>query len=79
MITVLVKSLKKTYFEGKASSLTSLNDTGEFDILSEHANFISLIKKYVIIDKGLTSEQKLVVSNGVLRVKENKVEIFLEV
>jgi len=78
-MTVSIKSLKKTYFEGNACSLTSVNDMGEFDILPEHANFISLIKNYSIIDKDLKSEQKFVISNGILRVKENKVEVFLEV
>lgn len=79
MIAVSIKSLKKTYFDGKATTLTSLNETGEFDILSEHANLISLIRNYIIIDKGLKSEQKFMISNGILRVKENKVEVFLEV
>ena len=79
MMTATVRSLKKSYFDGKLVTFTSLNDTGEFDILSEHANFISLIRNYIIIDKGLPSEQKLVISNGILRVKENKVEVFLEV
>lgn len=79
MIAVSIKSLKKSYFDGKATTLTSLNETGEFDILSEHANLISLIRNYITIDKGLKSEQKFMISNGILRVKENKVEVFLEV
>ncbi|PIS22556.1 hypothetical protein COT50_01460 [candidate division WWE3 bacterium CG08_land_8_20_14_0_20_41_10] len=79
MIAVSIRSLKKSYFDGEAITLTSLNDTGEFDILSEHANFISLIRNYIIIDKGIKSEQKFVISNGILRVKENRVEVFLEV
>jgi F0F1-type ATP synthase epsilon subunit len=78
-LTVTIKSLKKLYFEGSALSITGLNDKGEFDVLPEHINFISLIKNYIIIDKGLKSEQKLVISNGILRVKENRVEVFLEV
>jgi len=78
-LNVLVKSRKKTYFKGDALSVTCLNDKGEFDILPEHANFISLIRNYIIIDKGLKSEQKFVISNGILRIKENKAEVFLEV
>lgn len=78
-LNVSVRSRKKTYFKGGALSVTSLNDEGEFDILPEHANFISLIRSYIVIDKGLKSEQKFVISNGISRVKENKVEVFLEV
>jgi len=78
-LTVAVKSLKKSYFEGNALSITSLNDKGEFDVLPEHTNFISLIRNYVIIDKGQKAEQKFVVSNGILRVKDNKVDVFIEI
>ena len=78
-IDASIRSLKKAYFEGEASSLTSLNDKGEFDILPSHANFITLIQNYIIVNKGQKSEQKFLISNGILRVKENKVEVFLEV
>jgi F0F1-type ATP synthase epsilon subunit len=76
-LTLAIKSLRKAYFVGGAASLTSLNTKGEFDILPEHANFISLIQSYIIVDKGLASEQKFMISNGILRAKENKVEVFL--
>jgi F0F1-type ATP synthase epsilon subunit len=78
-LNVSIRSKKKTYFKGGTMSVTSLNDKGEFDILPGHANFISLISKYVVIDKGQDSEQKFIISNGILRVRENTVEVFLEV
>jgi len=31
------------YFDGDVKAVTSKNDTGIFDILPEHSNFISLI------------------------------------
>lgn len=74
-----MRSRKKSFFAGKATSITSINDKGEFDILSQHANFISLIKNYVIFNKGMKSEQKFEIGTGVLRNKGNEVEIFLNV
>lgn len=78
-LNVNIRNRKRLYFEGKALTATCLNDKGEFDILPQHANFISLIRNYIILNKGTKGEQKFVVGTGVLRVKENKVDIFLDV
>jgi F0F1-type ATP synthase epsilon subunit len=44
LLQVRILSPKKTLFSGLASSLTSVNSSGKFDILAQHANFITLIK-----------------------------------
>jgi len=79
VLTVNIRSRKKSFFEGKTRTVTSLNDNGEFDILPQHANFVSLIRNYLVLNKGTKEEQKFVISTGVLRVKENKVDVFLDV
>ncbi len=58
-VDLSVKSRTKKYFEGQVKSVTAVNDTGEFDILPMHANFITLIKNFIIMDKGLPSEKKI--------------------
>ena len=78
-LNVNIRSRKKNFFTGKTFSVTSINNKGEFDILPLHANFISLIKNYVILSKGTENEQKFALSTGVLRVKENRVDVFLDV
>ena len=40
---LLVKSREGILYQGEVESMTSFNEKGEFDILSRHANFISLI------------------------------------
>ncbi len=50
-IRVRARSREEVTFEGEALALTSVNDKGKFDVLPNHANFISLIKDYVIIKK----------------------------
>ena len=60
-------------------SISGVNDKGEFDILPYHANFISLIKNYIYLNKGTEKEEKTLINKGVLRVKENKVDVFLEI
>lgn len=77
---VKVLSQFKTYFDGFAQSLSAENETGPFDILKGHANFISLLKPgEVRIKKLNNNEEKLDVERGIVRVNQNKVEVFLDV
>jgi F0F1-type ATP synthase epsilon subunit len=78
-LDVNIRSRRKSYFEGKTYSVSSLNDTGEFDVLPQHANFISLIRNQLILNKSAKDEQKFVISTGIMRVKDNKVDVFLDV
>jgi F0F1-type ATP synthase epsilon subunit len=72
-------SQKKEGFKGKALSVSSKNRLGKFDILPQHANFITLILDFLTIytpDKRKISFQ---FKRGVLEVYKNKVKAFLEV
>lgn len=77
-LNVNVKNTRKTLFSGSCFSVTSYNDCGEFDILPQHANFISLIKDYLILDKNSQKERKIPVHQGILVAKENSVQAFLD-
>jgi len=70
----------KTYFEGAAYSLSGVNDTGPFDILPHHKNFMSLLKPGTITVRApVKGELKLEVSRGVMHVRADKVTVFLDV
>ncbi len=43
-LKVRVVSPKETIFEAEALSVSSKNSTGKFDILPQHANFVTLIQ-----------------------------------
>jgi len=64
-------------YQGQVASITSFNKKGKFDVLPQHANFISLIQKSLLIrdDRGETREIK--VNNGLMRVKEDNVEVYI--
>lgn len=76
-INVLIKSKSKILYEGDVTTLTSKNERGVFDILLSHTNFITLIRDYVILDKGLPTEQKFNFEKGVLYVVSDKVDIYV--
>jgi F0F1-type ATP synthase epsilon subunit len=66
-------------FEGEVDSVTSFNEEGKFDILAQHANFISLIKKSLTIRDAAGKLREIKVDNALLRMKENQVEVYLGV
>ena len=76
-LTIFIRSKSKTYFEGKCQTLTSQNEVGEFDVLPRHANFVTLIKDNIIINKGKEDEQKFDVTSGIINVENNKVDVYL--
>lgn len=78
MLKVSIKSRIKSLYDGSATSLTSVNDTGEFDILASHANFVSLIKEKIILDKSLATEKKFEVNSGVLSCTSDNVSVYLD-
>ena len=78
-LSLKVVERDKTVYENIIVSVTSYNDKGKFDILPSHANFISLIKdKLEIIELG-NLKKDIPLKDGVLKVEDNKVSVYLGV
>lgn len=70
----------RTYFDGDAFSVSAVNDTGPFDILPRHKNFMSLLVPCTITVRAPNKEDfNLKVSRGVMYVKADRVTVFLDV
>lgn len=78
-LILTVKSRDGDVFSAPVKSVTSNNDKGRFDVLSYHANFISLIKDYVEYIDMNDKKTKLQVRDAVMRVEDNKVDVFIGV
>jgi len=76
-LEVNIVSADDNVFDGTVKMLTSKNDDGEFDILPLHTNFITLIKEKIILHKTTKDKQDIPITNGVLKVVENRVDIIL--
>jgi F0F1-type ATP synthase epsilon subunit len=74
-----VRSRTTNYFQGKVKSVTSVNDTGEFDVLPMHANFITLVKDYVLLDKGSPTEKRIEFKTAVASIISNHIDIYVGV
>lgn len=76
-LRVFITSRKERIFDGTCHTLTSHNEIGEFDILEQHAHFITLIDKYVVMDKGTVNELKIDLERGVIKCFGDKVDVFV--
>lgn len=71
----------KVFFEGDAKSVTAVNETGKFDVLPGHHNFITmLIPCDVTVVTAKDKEPKVIpIARGLMHIKDNKLIIFLDV
>lgn len=69
----------KVYFDGLADSISAINDTGPFDILPRHHNFMTLLAPGDVIVRSEHGEEKFTISRGVMHVKADRVIVFLDV
>lgn len=69
-----------TYFEGDAKSITALNESGWFDVLPGHHNFISMLLPCKLEVKAADDEKKVIpIQRGLMHVREDRLIIFLDV
>ena len=76
---LIVRSRQGIVFEGEVTSISSFNEAGVFDILSLHANFISLIQKSLVIRDLNNNVREFNVTSALLRNRNNNVEVYLGV
>lgn len=69
----------KVYFDGEASSISAMNDTGPFDILPKHHNFMTLLNTGDIIVRSSAGEETIKITRGIMHVKADDVVVFLDV
>jgi len=75
-IHVIIKNKENIIYDGQVTAVSSFNDVGLFDVLPLHENFISLVKDKIIIHDN-SGQKEFKINNGLLKVKDDKVDIYL--
>ncbi len=78
-LKVIINSPDKIIWNGVATSVSSKNSAGSFDVLPEHANFITMIQNEPIIVRFLDKEHIFTYKNSVLSVYNGIVTIYTEI
>lgn len=69
----------KVYYEGEAYSLSAKNDTGPFDILPKHHNFLCMLLPGELIIETPAGQKIIKIHRALLHVKADKTTIFMDV
>jgi F0F1-type ATP synthase epsilon subunit len=78
-VSVKVYAPFKVYFEGEAYSLSAVNETGPFDVLPKHHNFLCMLVPCTIVIQSPNGPQNIKVNRALLHVKANRVVVFMDV
>lgn len=79
LIDVKVMTPHQILFQGKAFAVSSINSDGKFDILPEHANFITLIENQVVkVIKETQEEVAFTFKQAIVINASNKVAVYAE-
>lgn len=78
-VHIKVYSPFKVYFDGQAFSISAENDTGPFDVLPKHHNFMTLLNACELAIDAPGGGQKVKITRGVMHVKADNVTVFLDV
>ncbi len=79
-LTVVVTSPDEKVWEGQASSVSSENSEGPFDILPQHANFVTMVTdKPIVVRTTTEGENTFSYKNAVISVSGDKVSIYYNI
>lgn len=77
---IKVYSPYRIYFDDLAETISAINDTGPFDILAGHRNFLTLLSPCELDIRMLgNKEEKIKIERGIMYVKQDRVIVFLDV
>jgi F0F1-type ATP synthase epsilon subunit len=76
---IKVYSPFKTYFDDDGYSISGENETGPFDILPHHHNFMTLLRSCELVVRTPTDQRKIRISGGLMHVKADRVIVFLDI
>ena len=76
---IKVYSPFKTYFDDDGYSISAENETGPFDILPHHHNFMTLLNTCELVVRTPSTTRKIRISGGLMHVKADRVIVFLDI
>lgn len=79
MIYVKVYAPFQVFFEGDAYSVSAVNETGPFDILPQHHNFLCMLVPCELVIKTEAGERRIKINRAIMHVKSEKVTVFVDV
>lgn len=78
-LTVKIMSPREVLFDGLALAVSSENSQGKFDIIPQHANFITIVEKNpIVILKPDKTQQSFTFAQAIIYHVKNQVTIYAD-
>jgi len=78
-IAIKVYAPFKLYFEGEGYSVSAVNETGPFDVLPRHHNFLCMLVPCNLVIQTPEGEQVIKINRALMHVKADRVVVFVDV
>lgn len=78
-IIVKIIAPDKLLFEGQVTAISSKNSKGDFDIIPDHTNFITVITEQLIIINLKGEERQFTFSTGIVHFYNGIADIYLNI
>lgn len=69
----------QVYYEGKGYSISGLNETGPFDVLPHHHNFLCILLPCDLVIKTPVGQKTIKIARALMHVRAEKVTVFVDV
>lgn len=69
----------KILFQGNALAISSKNQKGDFDIIPDHANFITVVMEKLVIVAADGSQKEYNFSTGIIHLYQGIAQIYLDI
>lgn len=79
IIAVKVYAPFRVYYEGDGYSVSAVNETGPFDILPQHSNFLCMLVPCNLIIETPEGRKVIKISRALMHVKADRVVVFVDV
>lgn len=79
MLKLKIVSPERTVYDGEAESVFAPGTLGQFEILTDHAPIISTLEEGELSYKTVEGQQKVDILGGFISVKQNVVNVCVEI
>jgi F0F1-type ATP synthase epsilon subunit len=69
----------KVYYEGEGYSVSAINETGPFDILPGHQNFLSMLIPCTLVIQTPDGQKDINITRALVHVNAGRVVVFMDV
>lgn len=78
-VAIKVYAPFKVYYEGDGYSVSAVNETGPFDILPGHHNFLCMLVPCSLTIQTPDGQRDIKISRALMHVKADHVVVFMDV